>query len=96
MKVVADERTNSVLLTGERSARLRVKAVILNMDTPNQTGGDIQVRYLRYADAEKIAEKLKGQASSHRQGSGRRCHGSSPSPLQRRCVQSRFQRHHLG
>jgi general secretion pathway protein D len=64
VKVVADERTNSVLLTGERSARLRVKAVILNMDTPNTTGGDTQVRYLRYADAEKIAEKLKGQATA--------------------------------
>src|SRR5277367_1020639 len=64
VKVVADERTNSVLLTGERSARLRVKAVILNMDTANQSGGDTQVRYLRYADAEKIAEKLKGQATA--------------------------------
>jgi general secretion pathway protein D len=64
VKVVADERTNSVLLTGERSARLRVKAVILNMDTPNTTGGDTQVRYLRYADAEKISEKLKGQATA--------------------------------
>jgi general secretion pathway protein D len=64
VKIVADERTNSVLLTGERSARLRVKAVILNMDTPNQAGGDTQVRYLRYADAEKISEKLKGQATA--------------------------------
>src|ERR1700735_1871901 len=61
-KIVADDRTNSVLLTGERSARLRLKALILNMDTPTSTGGDVQVRYLRYADAEKIADKLKGRA----------------------------------
>src|SRR6204780_5000248 len=61
-KVVADDRTNSVLLTGERSARLRIKALIINMDTPTASGGDVQVRYLRYADAEKISEKLKGQA----------------------------------
>jgi general secretion pathway protein D len=64
VKVVADERTNSVLLSGERSIRLKTKALIINMDTPGVAGGDTQVRYLRYADAEKIADKLKGQASA--------------------------------
>ena len=69
-KIVADERTNSVLLTGERSARLRLKALIVNMDTPMASGGDIQVRYLRYADAEKIADKLKGQATASAKAQG--------------------------
>jgi general secretion pathway protein D len=69
-KAVADERTNSILLTGERSARLRLKALILNMDTPLSTGGDTQVRYLRYADAEKLAEKLKGQATATAKAQG--------------------------
>src|SRR5271168_1366726 len=69
-KVVADERTNSVILTGERGQRLRLKALILNMDTPSANGGDIQVRYLRYADAEKIAEKLKGQAAATAKAQG--------------------------
>jgi general secretion pathway protein D len=69
-KVVADDRTNSVLLTGERSARLRLKALIINMDTPGTSGGDVQVRYLRYADAEKIAEKLKGQATASAKAQG--------------------------
>ncbi|HMD29808.1 MAG TPA: type II secretion system secretin GspD [Steroidobacteraceae bacterium] len=69
-KVVADERTNSVILTGERGQRLRLKALIFNMDTPSATGGDIQVRYLRYADAEKIAEKLKGQATATAKAQG--------------------------
>jgi general secretion pathway protein D len=70
VKVVADERTNSILLTGERSQRLRLKALVLNMDTPLATGGDIQVRYLRYADAEKIADKLKGQATATAKAQG--------------------------
>ena len=70
VKVIADERTNSILLTGERSARLRLKALILNMDTPVASGGDIQVRYLRYADAEKIADKLKGQATASAKAQG--------------------------
>jgi general secretion pathway protein D len=70
VKVIADERTNSILLTGERSARLRLKALIVNMDTPVASGGDIQVRYLRYADAEKIADKLKGQATASAKAQG--------------------------
>ncbi len=69
-KIVADERTNSILLTGEKSQRLRLKALIVNMDTPLTTGGDTQVRYLRYADAEKIADKLKGQATASAKAQG--------------------------
>jgi general secretion pathway protein D len=69
-KLVADERTNSVLISGEKSQRLRIKALILNLDTPLQAGGDTQVRYLRYADAEKIADKLKGQATASAKAQG--------------------------
>jgi general secretion pathway protein D len=65
IKIVADERTNSVLISGEKSSRLRAKALILDLDTPRQGGGgDTVVRYLLYADAEKLADKLKGQASA--------------------------------
>src|SRR6202051_2293383 len=67
---LADDRTNSILLTGEKSHRLRLKALIINMDTPLTTGGDTQVRYLRYADAEKIADKLKGQATASAKAQG--------------------------
>jgi general secretion pathway protein D len=70
VKIVADERTNSILLTGEKSQRLRLKAVMINMDTPLATGGDTQVRYLRYADAEKLADKLKGQATASAKAQG--------------------------
>ena len=70
VKIVADDRTNSILLTGEKSQRLRLKALIVNMDTPLASGGDTQVRYLRYADAEKIADKLKGQATASAKAQG--------------------------
>src|ERR1700728_1203801 len=69
-KIVADDRTNSVLLTGERSARLRLKALILNRNPPPSRGGDVEVLYLRDADAEKIAEKLKGQATASAKAQG--------------------------
>ena len=63
-KVVADERTNSVLLSGEESARLRFRTLVAHLDTPLEAGGDTQVRYLRYADAEKLAAKLKEQTGA--------------------------------
>ncbi len=64
VKLVADERTNSVLVSGEKSLRLKQKALILDLDTPRAGNGDTEVRYLLYADAEKLADKLKGQASA--------------------------------
>src|SRR5450755_800837 len=60
-KVVADERSNSILLSGEKDTRLRMRVLIAHLDTPLQSGGDTQVRYLQNAAAEKIAAKLKEQ-----------------------------------
>ncbi|HTY94224.1 MAG TPA: secretin N-terminal domain-containing protein, partial [Steroidobacteraceae bacterium] len=63
MKLVADERSNSVLISGEPGQRLRAKVLIAHLDTPQQGGGETVVKYLRYADAEKLAPKLKEQIS---------------------------------
>ena len=62
-KLVADDRTNSVLISGEKSQRLRLKGLVMHLDTPLESGGDTQVRYLNYADAEAIAGKLKEQVT---------------------------------
>jgi general secretion pathway protein D len=64
VRLVADDRSNSVLISGDTTLRLRAKALIAHLDTPLDNGGDTQVRYLRYADAEKIAGKLKEQLSA--------------------------------
>jgi general secretion pathway protein D len=61
IRLVADDRTNSILIGGDKSQRLRLRALVAHLDTPLESGGDTQVRYLRYADAEKIASKLKEQ-----------------------------------
>jgi len=63
-RVIADDRSNSVLIGGDKSSRLRIKALIMHLDTPLESGGDTQVRYLHFADAEKIAAKLKEQISA--------------------------------
>lgn len=64
VKIVADDRSNSVLISGDQNQRLRVKALIAHLDTPADTGSETQVRYLRYADAESLATKLKEQMTS--------------------------------
>src|SRR5205085_6593288 len=63
-RVIADDRSNSVLIGGDKSLRLRIKALVAHLDTPLESGGDTQVRYLQFADAEKIAAKLKEQISA--------------------------------
>jgi general secretion pathway protein D len=64
VRVIADDRSNSVLIGGDKNARLRIKALVAHLDTPLDNGGDTQVRYLQFADAEKIAAKLKEQISA--------------------------------
>jgi general secretion pathway protein D len=69
-RIVADDRSNSVLVSGEAPQRLRIATLIAHLDTPVPGGGDTDVRYLRYADAEKIASKLKEQLSGIAAASG--------------------------
>ncbi|MDZ7622344.1 MAG: type II secretion system secretin GspD [Candidatus Competibacteraceae bacterium] len=59
-RMVADERTNSVLLSGDRASRLRLRALITHLDTPVDAGGNTQVIYLRYAKAKDLVTVLQG------------------------------------
>ena len=63
-KVFADERTNSILLSGGKSGRLRMRALITHLDTPMTNGGDTQVVYLSYANAKDLVPILQGVAST--------------------------------
>ncbi len=58
--LIADERTNSVLLAGEQRERLRVRAVIAHLDTPLESTGNTKVVYLRYAKAADLVPVLTG------------------------------------
>lgn len=61
VKMVADDRTNSVLVSGERSARLRIRATVSFLDTPLEDGGgNTHVIYLKYAKAENMVKILTG------------------------------------
>lgn len=71
---IADERSNSVLISGEKSERARMAEIVRKLDAPGPSGGDTQVFYLNYASAENLAPILegyaKGSSSTSRAGAG--------------------------
>ncbi len=64
VKLVADERTNSVLISGDPTARLRSKVLIQHLDTPFDDEGNAQVIYLKYANAKELVSVLTGVSES--------------------------------
>ncbi len=73
--LVADERTNSILVGGDPATRLRIKALIAHLDIPLQTVGNTQVVFLRYAKAEDLVDILQGisdSLSDKKNGAGNR------------------------
>jgi general secretion pathway protein D len=59
--LAADERTNSILMSGDRSVRLKVRSTIVQLDTPlADGGGNTSVIYLRYAKAKNLVDILTG------------------------------------
>lgn len=70
VNVIADLRTNSILLAGTGPTLLRYKALIAHLDTPTAQGGNTLVRYLNYADAEDLATKLQAQFGGSGSGGG--------------------------
>ncbi|WP_455366835.1 type II secretion system secretin GspD [Kaarinaea lacus] len=62
--LVADERTNSILVGGDRSSRLQLRAIISHLDTPAEVEGDTHVVYLKYANAKDLVPVLTGVGDS--------------------------------
>ncbi len=62
--IIADNRTNSILISGDKATRLRLRTLITHLDTPVQNEGNTQVIYLRYAQAKDLVGILKGVSSS--------------------------------
>jgi len=61
INLAADERTNSILMSGERAIRLKIRTTIMQLDTPlDDGGGNTHVIYLRYAKAENLVTILTG------------------------------------
>ena len=58
--LVADERTNSVLISGDSASRAQVRALLNDLDHPVADTGDTEVIYLHYALAKDLVETLTG------------------------------------
>lgn len=69
--VIADERSNAVLVGGDKTERARIISIIQRLDGPlKDNDGATQVVYLRYASAENLAPILEGYAQQSSSGSG--------------------------
>ena len=56
--LVADKRTNSVVVTADELSIERIKSLIDYLDIPLEQSGNVRVMYLEYADATEVAEVL--------------------------------------
>jgi len=59
IRVVADERANRLIIRGEKSAREKVKNLIISLDKPSKFSGKASVLRLQHADAKEMADLLK-------------------------------------
>lgn len=75
--ITADERTNSILIGGDKATRLRLRSIIAHLDTPLDSGGDTQVIFLKYAKAEEMVKILTGVSKSNITGGGAKGGGSN-------------------
>ncbi|MBF0434276.1 MAG: type II secretion system secretin GspD [Magnetococcales bacterium] len=63
--IMADERTNSILLGGDDKARLRMRAIIAKLDSAVEVSGNTRVIGLKYAKAEELAKVLANMGENY-------------------------------
>lgn len=59
-RLVADERTNSLIISGEPKTRARIVKLVRSLDNELQNNGNTRVFYLKYAKAKEVVPVLKG------------------------------------
>jgi general secretion pathway protein D len=59
-KIEADERSNSIVVSGEPNVRKRVIQLIRRLDQDQEYVGNTKVVYLKYAKAKNVVEVLNG------------------------------------
>jgi len=63
-KIVADDRSNSVIVSGEVKARERVARLVKRLDSELESNGNTRVYYLKYSKAEDLVKVLQGVSDS--------------------------------
>jgi len=59
-RLVADERTNSIIVSGEPQARARIIKLAKSLDNELKNSGNTRVFYLKYAKATEVVDVLQG------------------------------------
>ena len=65
--IIADERSNSILIGGDKAARQKFIDIVRQLDIQLEDDGATQVVYLRHASAENLAPILEGYAKQVRE-----------------------------
>ena len=67
--IMADSRSNSVLVRADNPGRLaRVRQLIEQLDTPGRPGGNMFIVYLKNAEAARVAQTLRAMLSGSDSG----------------------------
>ncbi|SPZ45228.1 Pullulanase secretion envelope pulD [Plesiomonas shigelloides] len=69
-QVVADERTNSLVISGDPAIRDKMKRLIRQLDSEMERSGNSQVFYLKYSKAEDLVEVLNQVSGSLKAAQG--------------------------
>ncbi|MEK9592304.1 MAG: type II secretion system secretin GspD [Luminiphilus sp.] len=83
--LVADKRTNSVVVTADELTVDRIRKLVSYLDTPLEQSGNVRVIYLEYADAMEVAEVLTRvvqNISRLEEGGSNRRQGNSDSTIE--------------
>jgi len=73
LQLAVDERSNSVLVTGEPASRQQIRQLIRRLDQPLEGEGNTQVFYMNYANATElvpILESISGSVQKNRKDQG--------------------------
>ncbi len=62
--IASDQRSNSILMTGDPGSRHRVRQLIAQLDQPLAASGITRVIYLNYLDAEEVLPILQGMSQT--------------------------------
>ena len=76
-RLVADERTNSVIVSGEPNTRARVIKLVKSLDNELKNNGNTRVFYLKYANAKEVVQVLSGVSQGLEESSGKSSSSSS-------------------
>lgn len=75
-KMIADERTNSLIFVATRTAYLQIDKIVRKLDVAIPGEGSIHIHPLENADAEEIAQTLSALASGRAAAGGKRGAGA--------------------